>query len=155
MFDSLSFQDARPIAYLKKAILVFLAVFLIIGMVSTHRAYVQVRSLKLHTDPILHSGSDIQTTVVSSGRTPVDVQVELIQGTHSEMVGVQHVPKNNLAFFDPRTREASQTVVLSPELLARYQSGTAQVRATAIGRMQWTRTPPPVVRELSIEIQRG
>lgn len=156
MFDSLSFQDALPIAYLKKAILVFLAVFLVIGMAASYRAYFQVHSLELHfTERMLRNGSAIQTTVVSYGRTSVSVRLELIQGAHAETLALQRLPKNKYAFFDPRTQQASQTVALTPEILARFQPGTAQVRATALGGPQWTRTPPPVVRELSVEIQHG
>lgn len=154
MFDTPSIKDARSIAVLKKAMLVCLAVFLVIGIISSHRAYFQVRSLELQAaERILHSGSTIETKVVSSGRTYVDVQVEMIQGRHSETLAVQRVPSNEYGFLDPRTQQASLAVSLTPEILARFQSGAAQVRATAFGHSQWTRTPPPVVRELAVEIQ--
>jgi hypothetical protein len=42
--------------------------------------------------------------------------------------------------------------VVTPELLARFASGAAVVRATAHGRPQWMRTPPPEVREVAVEI---
>ena len=154
MFDSLSFRDARPIALMKKAILVLLALCLVTALASGYRAYFQVLSLELHLSArILRDGSVVQTTVASSGRTPVAVRVELIQGTHSETLAVQHVPDNSWAAFDPRPQRATQRVVLTPELLTRFRTGPAQVRATATGRPQWTRLPPPSVRESAVEMQ--
>lgn len=155
MFDSLSIQDARPIALLKKSALIMLALFLTTGIVSGYRAYYQVRSLELQmTEPVLSNGSVIQIAVVGSGRTTIDVQLELIQGTHSETLARQHVPGNEWAFFDPRPTRASQRVVVTPEHLARFTTGVATVRTTATGRPQWTRLPPPTVRELAVEIKR-
>jgi hypothetical protein len=66
---------------------------------------------------------------------------------------VQQVPKNEYAFFDPRPRRASQNVVLTPEVLARFQPGPGRLRGIATGRAQWSRVPPPVVKELAVEIQ--
>jgi hypothetical protein len=39
------------------------------------------------------------------------------------------------------------------DILSRFDEGAAIVRATAIGREQWTRLPPPVIREVPITIQ--
>jgi hypothetical protein len=100
VFDGLSIQDARPIAYLKRAIIIALTVFLAVGAVASHRAYYQVRSLELYsTERVLHSGSAIRTDVVSYARTPVDVRIELIQGAHSETLAAQLVRDNEWAFF--------------------------------------------------------
>ena len=155
MFDSLTIQDARPVALLKKSALILLALFLITGIVSGYRAYYQVRGLELQlAGPVLSNGSVIQIAVVGSGRTTIDVQLELRQGTHSETLAMQRVPGNEWAFFDPRPTRGSQKVVVTPEQLARFTTGAATVRATATGRPQWTRLPPPTVRELAVEIIR-
>ena len=155
MFDSLSYHDAWPVAWLKRAVLLCLTLCFLTALVSGHRAYYQVRSLELQlAEPVLRSGSVIQTAVAGSGRTTVAVRLELIQGAHSETLAVQHVRGNEWAAFDPRPQRASQRVVLTPELLARCQAGAAKVRATATGRPQWLRLPPPVVRESAVEIRR-
>jgi hypothetical protein len=154
MFDSLSFQDARPIALLKKAILILLALCVVTALVSGYRAYYQVRSLELQlTEPILRNGSVVQIAVVGSGRTTIDVRLELIQGAHSETLAVQHLPGNAWASFDPRSTRGSYRVMLTPALLARFHNGPAKVQAIATGRPQWTRLPPPEVREVTVEIQ--
>ncbi len=155
MFESLSLQDARPVAVMKKAAVIPLALFLVTGLVSAHRAYYQVRSLELQVaDAVLREGSLIQFEVAGSGRTTLDVRLELVQGGHSETLAVRRVRGNDWAFFDPRPTRASQSVVLTPELLARFADGAATVRATATGRPQWTRLPPPTVRESAVEIRR-
>jgi hypothetical protein len=155
MFDSLTIQDARPVAWLKKSALILLALFLVTGIVSGYRAYYQVRSLEIQlTEPVLSHGSVVQIAVVGSGRTTIDVQLELIQGTHSETLARQRVPGNEWAFFDPRPTRASQKLAVTPEHLAHFMTGAAILRATATGRPQWTRLPPPTVRELAVEIKR-
>ena len=82
------------------------------------------------------------------------IQLEIRQGAHSEVLARQPLAGNEYGFFDPRPQEASQQVALTPEVLARFQSGAARVRATGFGTSQWLRVPPPVVREMAVEIQR-
>jgi hypothetical protein len=52
--------------------------------------------------------------------------------------------------MDPRPWRGSLRVVLGPGALAGFTSGPAQLRATATGRPQWTRLPPPTVRETAV-----
>src|SRR6202008_3024991 len=154
MFDTLTIRDARPIFWLKRAFVAVIVALLVIGMISSHRAYFQVRSLELDAPALLTEGSVVQTSVVSSGRTTVDVVVELIQGTHSERILNLRLHGNELGFFDPRTRHGSESVKLTPEKLSTFQPGTAVLRSVATGRHQWFRLPPPTVRELPVVIQK-
>ena len=153
MFDELTIRDARPILWLKRLFVFVIVLLLVIGAVSSHRAYFQVRSLELSAPHTLSAGSVVNTSVVGSGRTQVDVEVDLIQGTHSKRVSRLHLTGNNLAFFDPRTQHGSNSVALTAEMLSRFQPGPARLRAIATGREQWTRLPPPTVRELDVEIK--
>lgn len=154
MFDSLAIRDARPIAFVKRTFQVAVGAYLVIGLIAGYRAWYQVHSLDLTTsEPTLRSGSPITTRVVTYARTPVTVKLELIQGTHSEVLATRGVRSNDWSFFDPRPQQATQTVVLNSEALAHFQTGPAQLRATATGRPQLSRLPPPMVRELSVEIQ--
>ena len=84
MFESLTIHEARPIVWLKRVFVFVIVALLAIGAVSSYRAYVQVRSLELSAPRLLTAGSVVTTEVVSSGRTTVDVEVDLIQGAHSE-----------------------------------------------------------------------
>ena len=155
MFESLTIPEAQPIVWLKRLFTLVIVVLLAIGMVSSYRAYVQVRSLELTAPGLLVEGSVIKTSVVTSGRTMADVEVDLIQGGHSARLLRLHVPGNELGFFDPRTQHASETVSLTRETLLQFQSGSARLRSVATGRPQWMRLPPPTVRELDVEISTG
>ena len=94
----------------------------------------------------------MNASVVGSGRTQVDVNVDLIQGAHSERLFHLHLSGNELAFFDPRPRYGSESVVLTSEMLSEFQPGAARLRSVASGRPQWGRLPPPTVRELEVEL---
>lgn len=122
---------------------------------SGYRAIVQVFRLDLDVaSSVLHDGSTIAFAVVSSGRVPVTVRLEMIQGSTAETLAVERVRTSRNPAYDPRTKRASRTVVLSPDLLARFSGGQAFVRVTALGGSQWLRTPPPTVREAVVTIQR-
>ena len=153
MFEPLTIHDARALVWLKRFFVLVIVALLAIGAVSAHRAYVQVRSLELRAPQSLSAGSVVESFVVSSGRGPVDVEVDLIQGTHSERLFNLRVRGNELGFFDPRTQHGSQSVTLTSETLSNFQPGAARLRSVATGREQWTRLPPPTVRELEVQIQ--
>ena len=155
MFESLPRREARPITLLRRVALVVLALCFVTALASGYRAYYQVLGLELRlAEPIVHGGSAVQVEVVGSGRTHIDVRVELIQGTHSEILFVHRLPGNEWASFDPRPQRASHSVSVTPEQLAGFVNGDAKLRATATGRPQWMRLPPPTVREVEVEIQR-
>ena len=147
-------RETRWLVVLKRAGVIVVSVYLVIGMIALYRALTQIHSLEIQSDGVLRSGSAITSTVVSYARVPIDVRVELIQDAHSEVVAVQRVQKNEWALLDLRTREETQTAVLTDALLERFAGGKATVRATAIGRQQFGRLPPPLVREVTVNIQR-
>src|SRR5678815_2457154 len=134
MFDELTISDARPIRLLKRLFVFVIVALLLIGAVSSHRAYFQVRSLELNAPPVLSVGSTVNASVVGSGRTQVDVDVDLIQGPHSARVMRLHLTGNNLAFFDPRQQHGSDSVAVPAETLSTLQPGPARLRAVATGR---------------------
>jgi hypothetical protein len=155
MFDSVNVREARPVALLKRAALPLLALCVVTALSSGYRAYYQVYDLQLHVaESELRGGSAVEVAVAGSGRTTIDVRVELIQGDRSETLAAQQVRGNEWASFDPRPRKASQKVLLTAEQLARFAPGPATVRATATGRPQWLRLPPPTVREEAVNIRR-
>lgn len=153
MFDR-SIRETPWLVLLKRACVVVVGIYLVIGMIALYRAVTQIHSLELQSDGIVRGGSAIRATVVSYARTPIDVRIELVQEAHSEIVAVQRVQKNEWALLDPRTREATQTAILTDDLLERFEGGEAIVRATASGRAQFGRLPSPLVREQAVNIQR-
>ena len=153
MFETRLAAEAKPLTILRKTTVVFVIAFLIIGAISAYRAYIQVQRLELRVnDQLLRSGSVIETDILSSGRTHIAVRVELIQGPKAKTLDWLEIRGNELGFFDPRSRQASQHIALTRDMLEGFQAGNATLRATGTGRPQWGRTPPPVVREVNVEI---
>ena len=135
----------------KRVILIVTLLFATIAAWSAYRAWFQVRALELRVmSADLRAGLPVVVQVVTSGRTPVDVRLELVQGTHVEMLATLRVAGSHDGFFDPRTRQGSMMPSFTTEFLAHFQPGPAVLRATAIGRPQWMRTPPPVVKEIAV-----
>ena len=153
MFETRLIPEARPIAILKKVFVGMVIVLLAIGAVSSYRAYVQVKSLEIQASQVLAVGSKVGVSLVSSGRTTVDVQVQLIQHSHSQTLFTLQLKGNELGFFDPRTKSADKIEIITTDQLSGFQPGVATLRATATGRHQWMRLPPPTVREVIVEIQ--
>jgi len=154
MFESFAIRDTRAIAWVKRACLIVVSVYLVIGMIAAYRALVQVHSLEIRTSDAVREGSDVSATVVSYARVPLDMRIELVQDGHSEVIAVQRIPKNEWSLLDPRTRESSQAAVLTDDVLKRFAEGKAILRTTVIRRQQLGRHPPPVVRERVVTIQR-
>lgn len=153
MFDT-SVKPLRWVTVMKRVCIPLLTLYLIIGAISAYRAWYQVRRLNLSVDnSILRSGTAVDYSVVSYARTTLDVRVELIQGTHAELIGTIFLRGNDWGFFDPRNKSAAKTTFVPADILSHFDEGAAIVRATAIGREQWTRLPPPVIREVPVMIQ--
>jgi len=152
MFDTLKIKDARPIAWMKRGMVATIVVLLVIGAVSSHRAYFQVRSLEVKAPEQLIDGSLIEVATVCSGRNWVDVEGKLVQGEHSEMLFNFRVPGNELAFFDPRAQRLTYVATIHTENLMNFEPGVARLRVVATGRPEWGRVPPPTVRELDVTI---
>ena len=120
---------------------------------SGYRAIVQVYDLTVRTSgTVLRPGTSVGFDVASSGRVTVDVELLLVQRARTETLAVKIVPTHGTPSYDPRTIRASAVVVLTPAMLAPFDAGPATVRAIANGRSQWLRTPPPKVRELSVDV---
>lgn len=168
MFQPLPSQRSFAFVLLRRLCFVVLSAYLVIGLISAYRAWYQVKSLELRLegsgslfDPNdnraeivggVANGSVFEADLVSYARTHIDVRLELVQGTNSETLAFGTLPGNEWGFWDPRTRQRSFKTVLTDEVLNHFQPGRAKLRATATGRHQWMRLPPPVVREITVEL---
>jgi hypothetical protein len=138
----------------RKAVIVLATVHVSLACWAGYRAIAQVQRLELSApERVLRGGASVRADVVSSGRATVDVTLEMVQGARAETLGTRYVPTSGNPAYDPRFRRGSLSVVVTPEVLARFRPGAAFLRATARGRSQWLRTPPPEVRELPVEIR--
>ena len=147
------FEESRVARLAKRVLLASIVVQLPIGAMSSYRAWVQIKALTLSTtSSTLASGVVVQSELVSWARTESDARIELVQGGHVEMLGEVYVSRNHEPVFDPRPRSGSVVVTLTPEMLAGFDAGAATLRASAVGRPQWLRVPPPTIREQPVTI---
>ena len=122
---------------------------------SGFRAIVQIFDLDIRTSSTtLTPGSVVQADVVTSGRTHADVVLELRQQTTVDTLGSLLVPGNRDGALDPRPRRASLRIVLTSDHLASLAPGPVTIRAVAVGRSQWMRTPPPTITERVANVSR-
>jgi hypothetical protein len=146
-------QGSRITRVIWRVIIVLALFNVAIGIWSGYSAWVQVRQLDVTiASPNLRPGMPAIVHVVSSGRTFVTVRLELVQGSHSEMLAQLRVAPSKWSVYDPRSRPATMTPSFTTEFLAQFQPGPAILRATGTGGPQWTRTPPPVIREIPVVI---
>ena len=153
MFETTATRTANPLLILKKLCLALVAAYLAIGLTAGYRAYHQIKSVDLEAPPTLRAGTSIDTSIVTYGRTFINVRLELIQGSLVEIVSAYRIPNNPWAFLDPRTRRVSLSSLLTEDVIKRFQPGPATLRATATGLPQLGHVPPPVVQETTIEIE--
>jgi hypothetical protein len=143
----------RLVRVVHRVVIIGALILLSIALWSGYRAIVQIFKLELSVvSADLRPGIPAVVHVVTSGRTNATVRLELVQGTHSELLANMRVSGSRSGFYDPRTRQGTMTPAFTTEFLARFQPGPAIVRATATGSMEWLRVPPPTVREVSVVI---
>ena len=94
----------------------------------------------------------VRSNLVSWARVESDARIELVQAGRVTMLGEVYLPRNHEPVFDPRPQHGSVVVALTPAMLDGFEPGTAMLRATAVGRPQWLRVPPPTVREQPVTI---
>jgi hypothetical protein len=139
----------------RTVIAVALATYVIPGLFSSYRAWVQVHSLDLNVPRReIRSGDTIRVNTISWARTYVYVDLLLVQGAHAETLAVHEVPKNHNPSIDPRWRRDSINLVLTDALLRGFDPGPAKIHVSAEGGPQWLRTPPPLVREAAVQLSR-
>ena len=139
----------------RRVILIVTLLFATIGAWSAYRAWFQVRSLEVRVmSPDVQPGLPVVVQVVTSGSMPVDVRLELAQGTHAEVLATLRVAAGHGGFFDTREPSGVMTPAFTAGFLAQFLPGPALLRATATatatGRPRWFPTPPATVKEVAV-----
>jgi hypothetical protein len=120
---------------------------------SGYRAWVQVWSLDLAVhDSTIRPGSAITVSALTSGRVEVDLRLELWQNGRTELLAADPVRTRRNPAMDPRPRRGVLIVVVTDAMVRRWRPGPATLRATARGRPQFLREPPPEVREVPVSV---
>jgi hypothetical protein len=147
------FAESRASRLGKRAVLWFILLQLPVGALSSYRAWVQIKGLTLSTtSETLAPGVVVRSDLASWARTESDARIELVQGPRVAMLGEVYLPRNHEPVFDPRPQHGSVVVKLDSAMLADFSAGPATLRASAVGRPQWLRVPPPTIREQRVSI---
>jgi hypothetical protein len=146
-------KSAVPRWVLWPVVIIALVTYVLPGLFSSYRAWVQVRSLELDVGGAdIRAGDTIRVRAVSWARTRVRFDLQLVQGAKSAILASRIIPDNYNASIDPRWRRDSIVVVVTEPLLSEYEPGGAIFRATAIGGPQWLRTPPPLIQQRKVSL---
>jgi hypothetical protein len=145
-------DEGRLLRLLRRGSAVVLGVTAVSAMASGVRAWWQVYDLELHAPHAVAAGTRLRADAVSSGRTYTTVVIELAQGDRVDTLATLIDPGNGDGALDPRPRRLSLRTTITEATLAHFAPGPARLRATALGRSQWLRVPPPTVREADVLI---
>ena len=133
--------------------------FVFVAGIAGYRAIVQIYRVELQSPDTLRAGSEIQVGITTSGRVTSSATLVLVQGTRIDTLLRRVISDNHIGWFisqsiNPFPVRDSMTVLLTPELLSRFDSGPATLRAIGLGASQWMRVPPPTVRERNVMLVR-
>jgi hypothetical protein len=146
LFDTRLSAEPIGLKVVRRTILTVAAVHFSLAAISGYRAWVQVKELTIRTgDEILGPGSSIEVDAVSSGRNPVTISLDAVQGPRMRRLARVTVPENRNRFYDPRSQRERFVVLITPEILKDLKEGPLVLRATGEGRSQFLRVPPPKI----------
>ena len=155
MFDMQPVRPARPMALLRRTGQAMLVILVPLAMASGYRAWVQVFSLEFQPTPPLTEGAVVTAAVTTSGRTRVDVTLELLQEDRVLLLAEQQVLSNGDGALDLRPRHAVVKGVITRRIWTALRPGRATLRVVARGRSQFLRVPPPETRTLDVIVAGG
>ena len=146
-------SESRVVLWVTRVLIALACMHVVLSCWSTYRRIWQVQRIELRvSSPMLAPGVTVSYDVITSGETRNRILLELEQGTQSETLMEQRARQNAVSAYDPRLFRYTPTVVITPELLARFTPGPATLRLTAFGGPKLLRTPPPRVRELQVTV---
>jgi hypothetical protein len=133
--------------------------FVFFGGIAGYRAIVQIYRVELQAPDTIRAGSEVSVGVTTSGRVTSSATLVLVQGKRVDTLHRRVISDNHIGWFisqsiNPFPVRDSMTVVVSPEVLARFDAGPATLRAIGLGGSQWMRVPPPTVRERNVMLVR-
>jgi hypothetical protein len=147
-------RESSFVFWLKRGCVAVVCVHLVFSAWGTYRRLWQVLRLDLHASSlVLAPGATVSYDVITSGETHNRILLELVQGTKTETLFEQRAEVNRVNTYDPSVFESQRTVRITPELLQRFAPGPATLRLTGFGGEKLLRTPPPRVRELTVELR--
>jgi hypothetical protein len=145
--------ESRVVRWVRRVLIGAFALHMVLFFWSIYRRIWQVTRVDLQvSSATLSPGVKVSTDVITSGETQNRIRLELVQGTHSEVLMERRARVNVISAYDPRRFRYTPAVTITPQLLARFTPGPATLRLTGFGGQKLLRTPAPRVRELPVTI---
>ena len=146
-------RESRVVLWVWRAVIAIACIHAVFFCWSIYRRIWQVLRIEVRaTSTVLVPGSAVGYDVITSGEVRNLIRLELVQGAQREILLEQRARVNSVSAYDPRVFRYTPTVTITPELLARFHTGPATLRATAFGDMKLLRIPAPRVRELQVRL---
>jgi hypothetical protein len=148
-------RESRVLIHARRAAIAIVCVYGVFFWWSIYRRIRQVLRIEVHASAlVLSPGSDVGYDVITSGEVQNRIRLELVQGAHSEVLLEQRGALPRVKSLDPRVYRYTPTVLITPELLARFDAGPATLRVTGFGGQKLLHTPAPRVREMRVQVRR-
>jgi hypothetical protein len=146
-------RESRVVVWVLRVCIAAVCVHMLFFTWSIIRRYWQVMRLDVTaSSTTLIAGSIISFDVVTSGETQNRIRLELVQGTHAEMLLEQRAAVNAVSAYDPRVFEYLRSVTITPQLLSRFAPGAATIRLTGFGGQKLLHVPAPRIREIPVQL---
>jgi hypothetical protein len=125
-----------------------------VGGVTAYRAYHPI--LRVQTRVVgspVRAGTVVEVESTGSGRAPVSIRVELIQGTRSATLVLDRIRSRRWAWWNPRPVSHVTRAVVSRATLGQFTAGEAVIRSTVDGPPVWGQSVAPVVDQVRVELE--
>ena len=152
--EAMARRESRVVRLVRRGAIVIACIYAVSFSWSIYRRINQILRIDAHaTSLVLAPGSTVGYDVVTSGEVQNRIVLELVQGARTEILREERASVNRISGLDPRVFRYTQTVAISPALLARFRPGPATLRVTGFGGQKLLHTPAPRVRELQVRLQ--
>jgi len=153
LFDDRLSREWIGFTMLRRVIIAAAVVHFSLAAVSLYRAETQIYEATLGpVERVVKPGSSVEAEFVTAGRTPVHARIELIQGSHVEVLATTVICENKHFLYDFRSKHASLTATVPADILSRFSPGRAVIQAIGEGGSQLLYVPPPKFSEAVIQL---
>lgn len=117
---ALARRESSVVLRVRQAMIVVACIYAVFFSWSSYRRIRQVLRIEVRAGSlVLAPGSTVGYDVVTSGKVPNRIRLELVQDGRSEVLLEQHASVSRVSALDPRVFRYAPTVTITPVLLAR------------------------------------
>ncbi|MES2176931.1 MAG: hypothetical protein V4550_03615 [Gemmatimonadota bacterium] len=147
-------RESHVVRFVRRACIAAACIYAVSFSWSMYRRIRQILHIEARANSlVLVPGATVGYDVVASGETHNRIRLELVQDAHREVLLEQRASVNRISGLDPRVFRYTPTVIITPEILARFHQGPAILRVTGFGGQKLLRVPASRVHELEVRLQ--